>query len=163
MKRPRRAIRIPSTLIALAFALPGCETLFPGFSLIKPEPPPKLPILVDANEFISATPPADPWLVPLLADRDDLSVNLVRVAGRIDPHLHERSEETVYILQGSGDLLIEREWRSVKAGMMVHIPRNTPHAYINKDPHGTIALSVFTPRFLSGDRIAIPFDPEKPQ
>lgn len=170
MKLPPRGVPSPARIrpfaavAALAMlSLPGCETIFPGFSLIKPTPQPPLPVVIDASESLSGEAPTDPWLVPLLEDREDITVNVVRVQDRVEPHLHERAEETIYILSGSGDLLIEREWRPVKAGMLIHIPRNVPHAYINKDPKGTVGLSIFTPKLLSGDRTAIPFDPEKPR
>ena len=44
---------------------------------------------------------------------------------------------------------------------MFHIPRRVPHAYVNRAPEGTVAISVFTPEFISGDRVPVPFDTEK--
>jgi quercetin dioxygenase-like cupin family protein len=158
----RNLVRITLAL-GIAPLTGGCETLFPGFSLIKPDPPPPLPAVVDATQYLTASPPSDPWRVELLDHREELSVYFVRIQDKIEPHIHEYADETFYILEGNGDLLIEREWRAVKAGMLIHIPRNTPHAYINRAPGGTIGIATFTPRFLEGDRVAIPYDPEKPQ
>lgn len=149
--------------IVLLLGVTGCETIFPGFSLVKPDPTPPLPILADATPFLHAEAASDPWRITLLDDRDSLSVFLVRVSGKIEPHVHRDSDETFYLLEGSGDLLIEREWRQINAGMLVHIPRNTPHAFHNKAEKGSTALVTYTPRFLEGDREAVPYDPEKPQ
>jgi mannose-6-phosphate isomerase-like protein (cupin superfamily) len=154
----RRAALVASLLLPT-----GCETIFPGFSLIEPDPPPPLPALADATPFLAAEAPSDPWRITLLDDREELSVHLVRVTGKIEPHVHRESDETFYLLTGSGDLLLEREWRPITAGMLVHIPRNTPHAFHNKAEGGSTALVTYTPRFLEGDRESVPYDPEKPQ
>lgn len=164
MSRPwiRKAARC-GVIAVSAFVTTGCDTIFPGFSLIKPDPPPPLPALSDASSFLTAQPPTDPWRVTLLEDREQLSVMLVRVTGKIEPHVHRESDETFYLLSGSGDLLLEREWRPISAGMLVHIPRNTPHAFHNKAEGGSTALVTYTPRFVAGDRESVPYDPEKPQ
>jgi quercetin dioxygenase-like cupin family protein len=150
-------------LLALCLLLPlaGCETIFPGFSLIAPDPPPPLPVLIDAAPYLEQKGPVDPWIVPLLTDRADLTVQLVKVEDRVEPHLHEESDETIYIVAGEGDLLIERDWRRIQAGMVIHVPRNVPHAFVNRAAGGTVAISVLTPKAVAGDRVAVPYDNER--
>lgn len=46
------------------------------------------------------------------------------------PHLHPRSEEVVYVAEGSGRVWIDGEFHEVSAGSWVRIPPSTPHATI---------------------------------
>ncbi len=145
-------------LLALGFAaisLGGCDSLFKDFSVIPPEEVPRTPALIDALEKAARAPAGDPQIVDLLTDAPRSSVHLVRVTGKLAPHLHRRSDETVYILEGEGDVLVDREWKRVKAGMLIHLPMNVPHGFVNRAPGGTLVLSTFTPPFVSGDRVML--------
>lgn len=143
----------------LAAALPSCETFFNGFSIVPPPEAARPPTVVDTAAELAHPQVGDPEITALLPNLPRSTVNLVRVRDRVEPHLHENSEETVYVIEGEGDLLLDREWRRVKAGALIHIPKGVAHAFVNKAPGGTTALSTFTPPLVEGDRV--PLETEK--
>lgn len=152
-----RPIRLASAAAAL-LACGGCS-LIPGLSLLTPQETPELPAVVEAQALLANAPPGDPTIVQVFRRDEEISVSLVRVKDRVEPHLHERSTETIYVLEGHGDLLLDRDWRPLTAGMLIHIPRNTPHAYVNKAEGGTLVLSMFTPPYVEGDRVPLRTEP----
>lgn len=149
------------TLAALAATalLPACSTLFDHFSVVPPEETARPPLVIDAAAKLRAPPTGDPAIIPLLEHAPRSSVALVVVKGRVDPHLHERSDETVYVLEGEGDLLLDREWRHVSAGTLVHVPMGVAHAFVNRHPERTVVLSTFTPPLVPGDRKVLEEEP----
>ena len=150
MKLPLR----PTLLLMLPFVC-GCDSLFYGFSIIPPEEPPRTPMVVDTAEKLRNPPVGDPAVMPLLAGAPRSSVSLITIQDRVPPHLHQHSDETVYILEGHGDLLLDQKWQPVTAGMLIHVPMNVPHAYVNRAEGGTVVLSTYTPAFVEGDRQAV--------
>ncbi len=148
--RPTRSIPLLAAL-----ALCGCESLFNDFSVIPPEEIPRTPAIIDATDRLARAPAGDPQIVDLLTDAPRSSAHLVRVTGKFAPHLHRHADETVYVLEGEGDFLVDREWKRVKAGTLVHIPMNVPHGFVNRAAGGTLLLSEFTPPYVAGDRIQL--------
>ncbi len=60
------------------------------------------------------------------------------------PHIHERMEESFYVLEGTFDFILgEREVRA-KQGDFVMVPRGTPHL-MRAGAGGGALLTLFTP------------------
>ena len=56
---------------------------------------------------------------------------------RSQPHLHERHETVVYVLEGEGSMYWGeglREHLTVRAGQFLYIPANVPHLTYNASP-----------------------------
>ncbi len=148
--------RLANCAALLALLAPaGCQTLFPGFSIVPPEEPLRPPVVIDAAARLASRPVGDPSVVPLLTDAPRSSCAFVVIQGEVPPHVHEKSDETVYILEGEGDVLLDGEWRAVRAGQLIHVPMNVPHAYVNRAPGGSTVLSTYTPPFTAGDRVPV--------
>jgi len=126
----------------------GCS----GFSVIPPDDAGRPPAVIDAMRELDKAPDQDLAVVTLVESSSE-SFHLIRVRDRVTPHIHEWSDETVYILQGEGDLLLDQEWRRVRAGMLIHVPKGVPHAYINRGATDTLVLSAYSPPFRQGDRV----------
>ena len=155
-------MRSNGTTLAALILLPvlgGCDSLFHGFSIVEPEPPRRPAVVVETQKKLAEPVVGDPQVIPLLKDVPRSSVNLVRVQGEVAPHYHAKSDETVYILEGEGELLLDRAWRPVTAGTLIHVPMNVPHAFINRASGGTIVLSTFTPPLVPGDRVQLKVEP----
>lgn len=135
-------------LLALALATGGCLGTPPPV-----EPP--APVRVGAPPLAAAEEVA---MEPLL-DELWLSAYAVAVDGEVGAHVHLRHEETVYVLEGRGRMLLGDTWHDVGAGDLIHVPRGTPHAFVSDGP--ATALSLFTPNFDGADRIWVeaPRDP----
>jgi mannose-6-phosphate isomerase-like protein (cupin superfamily) len=55
----------------------------------------------------------------------------VRPGARTGTHVHEKEEQTYYIIKGEGQLLVSEEVIPVSAGTAVLIPPGQPHAIRN--------------------------------
>ena len=62
-----------------------------------------------------------------------------------DPHIHKRTTETFYVLEGTATLLCGKELRECGPGSVMVIPPNTVHAYANHSDSPSKVLIWFTP------------------
>ncbi|MBI4881635.1 MAG: cupin domain-containing protein [Planctomycetes bacterium] len=147
------ARRLAALLLLLPLA--GCESIFHGFSIIPPQEPLRTPFTRNVLAELAIPRSGDPAAVPLLSGAPRSSVELVLVQDRIAPRYHQRSDVTIYLLEGEGDLLLDRQWRRIAAGTLIHVPMNVPHAYVNCAPCGSRLLSTFTPPHVDGDEVAL--------
>lgn len=60
-------------------------------------------------------------------------------------HVHSREDEIFYILQGSYELHVGDERRTVSAGASAVLPRGIPHGFRNVASAPSRLLSVITP------------------
>ncbi|MGW0884747.1 cupin domain-containing protein [Streptomyces sp. NPDC002671] len=63
----------------------------------------------------------------------------------IPPHVHERTDEFVYVLEGEMELDLGGETHRLTAGMCALLPRGVPHALRNRSQPPARALQVSTP------------------
>ena len=80
------------------------------------------------------------------------TIRSIRADSALPLHVHEHSEETVYVLEGSGTLHLADSERAVSAGDLVVVPRNTPHGFTPDPGEVCTVLSLFAPGFREGDR-----------
>lgn len=85
-----------------------------------------------------------------LASGEHSTVNLVESNGINAPHVHDYHDETLYVIEGEGSILLGEETHPLAAGDVVFIPAGTVHTPIIAGTERT--LSVYAP----------PFDPEHP-
>ena len=72
------------------------------------------------------------------------------VSGSIAPHVHDRHEETVYVIAGEGRMVVGDQEIALAPGALVHVPRGVAHAVEATFP--LTALSIFAPPFDGKDR-----------
>jgi mannose-6-phosphate isomerase-like protein (cupin superfamily) len=80
---------------------------------------------------------------------------LVQVRDREPLHYHADSDITVVIRHGNGTIRIADRETPVHAGDIVHIPRGTVHAYINKGPDAGVAFVIMAPPPGPADRVVV--------
>ncbi|MDN4165682.1 cupin domain-containing protein [Cytophagales bacterium LB-30] len=86
--------------------------------------------------------------------QDSLSSGFVIfIKKEVKLHLHEHHTESVYILEGYGEMIVENTLLNVKAGDYIFLPKNTPHAVYVKSEIPLKVLSIQSPRFDGSDRI----------
>lgn len=86
--------------------------------------------------------------------QDSLSSGFVIfIKKEVKLHKHEHHTESVYILEGFGEMIIGSSLVNVKAGDYVFLPKNTPHAVFVKSTVPLKVLSVQSPRFDGSDRV----------
>jgi mannose-6-phosphate isomerase-like protein (cupin superfamily) len=55
------------------------------------------------------------------------SVHALRLAGRSDSRVHDRTDLTVVVLSGRADVRLAGKWRTVNPGDIIEIPRGSPY------------------------------------
>ncbi len=75
----------------------------------------------------------------------ELTMRIVRVESkRRTPHLHPKSQEAIYVVEGRGLLWSSGITRPIRAGDSILIDRGVPHATIS-DPGTELELVCFWP------------------
>jgi mannose-6-phosphate isomerase-like protein (cupin superfamily) len=90
-----------------------------------------------------------------LGQSQSASHHVVQIRDREAAHLHKAHDLTVMIVRGRGYLLMDTRRINLTAGDIVHIPRGTPHYYVNTDLEPTVAFVVFAPPFDGKDNIPV--------
>jgi quercetin dioxygenase-like cupin family protein len=113
-------------------------------------------ILTQVDEILAKNPmKADENMQMIkVAQTDDINVLIIRLlkGGEVKPHYHKTHEETVYVIKGSGQMLVNDKWVDLKAGMIHFNPRNAVHATKNTAEEPLVAVSIFTPSMKEPDR-----------
>lgn len=80
---------------------------------------------------------------------------LVQIRDREPPHIHADSDITVWLLRGNGVLHVAGKEHPVKAGDVLHIPRDVVHHYVNRGFEIGAALVIYSPAPGPDDRVLI--------
>jgi quercetin dioxygenase-like cupin family protein len=113
-------------------------------------------ILTQVDEILATNPPKAGEKLQLInvAQTDAVSVLIIRFlqGGEVKPHYHKTHEETVYVIKGSGQMLVNDKWAELKAGTIHFNPMNAVHAIKNTGEEPLVAISVITPSMKETDR-----------
>ena len=80
-----------------------------------------------------------------LQETDEASFHVVRLEGSERPHVHDRSDLTVFVLRGRVEMHLGSKERIVNPGDVIQVPRGTPHWARNVHPEASEAYVIFTP------------------
>jgi len=83
---------------------------------------------------------------------DDASLFTIWVKQGVKAHRHNAHTEHVYILEGTGTMLLGEEVLEIKPGDVIIIPRGTIHAVRTTSEEPLKVLSIQSPRFSGKDR-----------
>jgi len=84
---------------------------------------------------------------------DSLSLSFViTVAQSVNPHIHKKHTEHVYIIGGKGEMLLGDSLFIISEGDIIAIPTNTVHAVRTLNNDTLKALSIQAPQFYNKDR-----------
>lgn len=79
---------------------------------------------------------------------------------KVPAHMHEKSAELLYILEGAGEMVVDGKRTPVKTGHMIQVPPGVKHSFsIPKKSNGRfVAVQIYAPagpeqRFKKGQRI----------
>jgi quercetin dioxygenase-like cupin family protein len=62
------------------------------------------------------------------------------------PHYHEAENEFFLILKGTLDVMIDGEWRRLKAGNYLDLPPSTTHTFINNADQDAVWITGWRPK-----------------
>ncbi len=109
------------------------------------------------EKILAANPPGeneDIKVTPLYENPRSKHV-LVQIRTSEPPHIHADSDITVWLLRGSGVLHVAGREYPVKAGDVIHVPRDVVHYYVNRGLETAAALVVYSPAPGPDDRVLI--------
>ena len=89
-----------------------------------------------------------------IAQDDTISLLVLRVTEGVEvkPHVHKTHDETVYLIKGSGQMLINDKWFDIKPGSLLFNPMGKVHSVKNTGHEPLVAISIFTPAMKEPDR-----------
>lgn len=60
-------------------------------------------------------------------------------------HVHENSEEVVFVIKGKGEVIINDKSYTIMPGSLVYTPPGVPHQYKNTGEEELILFAVYSP------------------
>ena len=113
-------------------------------------------ILTQVDEILNANPLKADEKVQMInvAQDDTVSFLLIRFTegAEVKPHFHKMHDEIVYVIKGSGQMLVNDKWIDVKPGTVHFNPMNKVHSTRNTGKDPLVILSIFTPSMKEPDR-----------
>jgi quercetin dioxygenase-like cupin family protein len=113
-------------------------------------------ILTQVDDILNANPlKADEKIQMINVAQDDtVSFFLIRLTegAEVKPHFHKTHDEIVYVIKGSGQMLVNDKWIDVKHGTVHFNPMNKVHSTRNTGKDPLVVLSIFTPSMKETDR-----------
>ena len=88
---------------------------------------------------------------------DSLSTSfLIWVKKNVRAHRHEFHSENVYVIEGEGEMVVDKDTFNIKPGSYLFIPTNKVHSVIVDESKGVMkVLSVQSPFFDGVDRVFV--------
>ncbi len=88
-----------------------------------------------------------------VAEDDTITVFVVRLGkgAEIKAHFHKTHDETVYVIQGMGRMLVGDKWTDIKPGTLHFNPKGKVHYTKNTGDEPLVAISIFTPAMREPD------------
>jgi mannose-6-phosphate isomerase-like protein (cupin superfamily) len=89
-----------------------------------------------------------------ISENDNASISLIRsVEGAgLKPYFQATHDETMYIVKGTGQLLVNDKWVDLKPGIIHFNPVGKTHAYKQIGAEPLVFISIFTPGMKDPDR-----------
>lgn len=104
--------------------------------------------------------PEEPLRVLELGRNRRASLHLIQVRDRERPHRHARHDLVARLVQGEGDLYLQKPssgYRriSLKRGDLIHVPAGSGHYFVNRAGAPSVAVAWFLPPFDGKDVVEI--------
>ncbi len=80
-----------------------------------------------------------------VAQYENFAFTLVSIGKPEEPHIHQKSDLIVILLEGEGEINIEGEKKYVKKGDIIFIQKNKVHFFVNKGTKTALALVISSP------------------
>ena len=103
------------------------------------------PVMIDLASIKHGDIPTTPnpeMNSKLLVSTDNATVAIQ--SGNVAKHIHPKTDEIQYIVEGSGSMWLGTERKEFKAGTLIVIPKGTPHAgtIVTSGPVKAIAIKI---------------------
>jgi mannose-6-phosphate isomerase-like protein (cupin superfamily) len=113
-------------------------------------------VLTQVDDILKANPikPGDKLQMIKFAEDDTITFYVAKIAegAEVKTHYHKTHDETVYVLRGSGKMLVNDKWVDVKPGTIHFNPMNKIHSTKNVGKEDLVIFSIFSPAMKELDR-----------
>jgi quercetin dioxygenase-like cupin family protein len=112
-------------------------------------------IITSIDEILNANPlkAGEKGQMINIAQDATITLNVMRAKGGvIKPHIHKTHDETVYVIRGTGQMLINGKWVDIKTGSLHFNPMGKVHASRPAGEGEIVIISIFTPAMKEPDR-----------
>jgi mannose-6-phosphate isomerase-like protein (cupin superfamily) len=113
-------------------------------------------IINQIDEILKENPlkPGEKAQTITFAQDDTISLLVLRVTEGVwvKPHIHKTHDETVYIIKGTGQMLVNDKWVDIKPGSLHFNPMRKVHSVKNTGNEPLVVISIFTPAMKEPDR-----------
>ena len=113
-------------------------------------------VMTRIDEILNANPLKAGEKVQMLniAQDDTITLYVVRATDGflLKPHLHKTHDETVFVMKGTGQMLIDDKWVDIKPGSLHFNPTGKVHSLKQTGDEPLVAISIFTPALKEPDR-----------
>ena len=90
-----------------------------------------------------------------VAQYENLAFTLVSIGKAEEPHIHQKSDIIVILLEGEGEMNIDGEKKYVEKGDIIFIPKNKAHFFVNKGINPALALVISSPPLQKEDYLPV--------
>jgi quercetin dioxygenase-like cupin family protein len=130
--------------------------LFGPLTLVSSQAADPAQILAQIDDILKANPlkPDQKMQSIPIAQDDTISFAVLRATpgAVLKPHFHKTHNEAVYVIKGSGQMLIDGKWLDFKPGSIHFNPMNKIHSTKIMGDEPCVVLSIFTPAMKEDDR-----------
>jgi quercetin dioxygenase-like cupin family protein len=140
----------------LTYGIVICLFLFFGTSSPVNSADTTAQIITQVDEILKENPlkAGDKIQAIKIAEDDTVTFVVARYieGAELKPHSHKTHDESVYVIKGTGQMLVNDKWVSVKAGSIHFNPMGKVHSTKNTGNEPLVIISIFTPGMKEPDR-----------
>ncbi|MBI5585428.1 MAG: cupin domain-containing protein [Deltaproteobacteria bacterium] len=85
----------------------------------------------------------------------DITVSLAQIQGTLNSHYHGTHSETIYVLKGKGQALVEGQWVDLTPGLVMHFQGGQVHGARAEAGDKLVFLCLFVPGMKEIDRVFV--------
>jgi mannose-6-phosphate isomerase-like protein (cupin superfamily) len=113
-------------------------------------------VMTNIEEVLNANPlkAGEKGQMIKIAEDDTITLFVVRATEGflLKSHLHKTHDETVYVIKGTGQMLINDKWVDIKPGSLHFNPTGKIHSIKQTGNEPLLVISIFTPALKEPDR-----------
>ncbi len=110
-------------------------------------------LLLRIDDILQQNPAgAKAQLIPF-AESDAITVYVMpAMDGALKPHLHKTHDQTIFVVQGTGQMFVNGALVDFQPGIIQFNPRGNVHGHRQAGPDPLVFISIFTPALKEPDR-----------
>ncbi len=118
------------------------------------------PIITHIDEILNTNPieAGQKFRMIKIAEDDTITLFVVRaIEGfALKPHLHKTHDESVFVIRGTGEMLINDKLVDIKPGSLHYNSMGKVHSIKQTGHEELVLISIFTPALKEADRHFVP-------